>query len=163
MASGQLIKTTKVFNKGKISLAGYDIPIRLLPMSLAGFDIVIGMDWLSTNQVHIKCEQKSIDIQAPDNKTVRIAGDQNAGQISIISKIKANQCLGKGCLAFMVYVAKEFKPKKINEVPVVSEFQDVFPDEFPGIPPDREVEFKIELLPGTNPIAKAPYNLVLSK
>ncbi|XP_076940470.1 uncharacterized protein LOC143609660 [Bidens hawaiensis] len=59
----------------------------------------------------------------------------------------------------MAYVTKEPELKKLEEVPIVTEFKDVFPDELPGIPPDREVEFRIDLVSGTAPIAKSPYRL----
>ena len=48
---------------------------------------------------------------------------------------------------------------KIGDVPVVDEFPDVFPDELPGLPPDREIEFAIDLAPGTEPVSKAPYRM----
>ena len=51
----------------------------------------------------------------------------------------------------------EIKEKRIEDIPVVREFPDVFPKELPGIPPDREIEFNIDLVPGTNPISKTPY------
>ncbi|XP_076902014.1 uncharacterized protein LOC143556626 [Bidens hawaiensis] len=132
-------------------------------MTLAGFDVVLGMDWLSMNQACILCNDKAMEIRAPNNKIVRIIGDNEAGKVGIISKIKANLYLGKGCLAFMDYVTKESEPKKIEEVSVVSEFKDVFPNELPRIPPDREVEFKIDLLPGTSLIAKSPYRLATTE
>jgi hypothetical protein len=49
--------------------------------------------------------------------------------------------------------------KALADIPVVSEFPDVFPDDLPGLPPDRDVEFKIELLPGTAPISRKPYRI----
>ncbi|XP_076907643.1 uncharacterized protein LOC143564168 [Bidens hawaiensis] len=156
MANGSLIKISEVLSS-YISLAGHDMPVQLLPMELAGFDVIIGMDWLAVNQARILCNQKAIEILTPNRKIIRIAGDKDSGRIGIISKIKASHCLGKGCLAFMAYVSKEPEFKKIEEVTIVSEFKDVFFDELPGIPPDREVEFKIALVPGTAPIAKSPY------
>ncbi|XP_076916414.1 uncharacterized protein LOC143576121 [Bidens hawaiensis] len=128
-------------------------------MELAGFDVILGMDWLAANQARILCNEKTIEILTPNNKMMRTAGDKDSGKIGIISKIKASHCLGKGCLAFMAYVTKEPEPKKQEEVPIVTEFKDVFPNELPGIPPDREVEFRIDLIPGTTPIAKSPYRL----
>ncbi|XP_076909031.1 uncharacterized protein LOC143566144 [Bidens hawaiensis] len=157
-ANGSLIKISEVLNS-YITLAGYEMPVQLLPMELAGFDVILGMDWLAANQARIICNEKAIEILTPNKKMICIAGDKESGKIGIISKIKANHCLGKGCLAFMAYVTKEPEPKKIEEVPIVSEFKDVFPDELPGIPTDREVEFRIDLVPGTTPIAKSPYRL----
>ncbi|XP_076947398.1 uncharacterized protein LOC143619331 [Bidens hawaiensis] len=132
-------------------------------MTLAGFDVVLGMDWLSSNQAHILCNDKAIDIQTSQNKTIRITGDIEAGKVGIISKIKASSCLGKGCFAFMAYVTKEPEPKNMKDVPIVYEFQDMFPNELPGTPPNREVEFRIDLLRETSPIAKSPCRLAPSE
>ncbi|XP_076921005.1 uncharacterized protein LOC143582284 [Bidens hawaiensis] len=158
MSNGSLIKISELLSSC-ISLTGHDMPVQLLPMELAGFDVILGMDWLATNQARILCNEKAIEILTPNRKIIRIAGDKDSGKIGIISKINASHCLGKGCLAFMAYVTKEPESKKIEEVPIVLEFKDVFPDELPGIPPDLEVEFKIDLVPGTAPIAKSPYIL----
>jgi hypothetical protein len=49
--------------------------------------------------------------------------------------------------------------KSIKDVPVVREYPDVFPEELPGMPPDRDIEFVIDLIPGTSPIAKRPYRM----
>ncbi|XP_076909482.1 uncharacterized protein LOC143566758 [Bidens hawaiensis] len=128
-------------------------------MELVGFDVILGMDWLFANQARIICNEKAIDILTPNKKVIRIAGDKEAGRIGIISKIKSSHCLGKGYLTFMAYMTKEPESKKMEEVPIVSEFKDVFPEELPRIPPDREVEFRIDLVSGPSPIAKSPYRL----
>jgi hypothetical protein len=49
--------------------------------------------------------------------------------------------------------------KSLADIPVVCEFPDVFPDDLPGLPPDQDMEFKIELLPGTAPISRRPYRM----
>ena len=72
----------------------------------------------------------------------------------MISATRASKLLGKGCIAFLCAVevleTPEFEPK---DIPIVQEFLEVF-QEVPGLPPDREIEFAIELLPGTTPISK---------
>ena len=55
------------------------------------------------------------------------------------------------------------RPGSIDEVPIVCEFPDVFPEEFPGVPPERQVKFRMDLVPGAAPIAKAPYRLAPSE
>ena len=74
--------------------------------------------------------------------------------------MQTRKLLQQGCEAYLVYVTevKEEAPK-IEDIPVVNEFLDVFPDELPGLPPDREIEFAIELAPGTGPVSKAPYRM----
>ncbi|KAI3706808.1 hypothetical protein L6452_24787 [Arctium lappa] len=66
--------------------------------------------------------------------------------------VKAQKCLSKGCLSFLAYVIDaKLEKKKLEDVKVVREFPDVFPDDFPSLPPDRQVEFKIDLTPGAAP------------
>ena len=68
--------------------------------------------------------------------------------------------LRKGCEAYIAYVLNtDITGSKLESVPVVCEFPDVFPEELPGLPPIREVEFSIDLLPGTAPISIAPYRM----
>ncbi|KAG8480886.1 hypothetical protein CXB51_025570 [Gossypium anomalum] len=70
----------------------------------------------------------------------------------------------KGCEAYLAYVLdSKVIDKKVESTPVVCEFSDVFPEELPGLPPIREVEFGIELVPGTTPILIAPYRMALTE
>ncbi|XP_076942468.1 uncharacterized protein LOC143612346 [Bidens hawaiensis] len=127
-------------------------------MTLGGFDTVLGMDWLSDNLAHILRDKKAIEIRTNGN-IIQIVGDKGAGHVSLKSMIKANKCLCKGYLAFMVCVTEEPKEKKLENVPIISKFPDVFLEELPGIPPERDVEFRVDLMPGTAPIAKSLYRL----
>ena len=77
--------------------------------------------------------------------------------------VKAEKCLRQGCEGFWLYLINDKIERKIEDVPVVAEFPDVFPEELPGLPPNRQVEFRIDLIPGTAPIAKAPYLLAPSE
>ncbi|KAI3773700.1 hypothetical protein L1987_48230 [Smallanthus sonchifolius] len=157
-ANGDLIQISEILNDCHITLSGHVIPTRLLPMTLAGFDIVLGMDWLASNQAHIPCDKKAIELRSPKDNILTINGNKLSNSAGIISMLKATKYLGKGCLAYLVSVTADTK-KKIEDVPVVAKFPKVFPDELSGIPPEREVEFRINLVPGTVPIAKALYRL----
>ncbi len=65
-----------------------------------------------------------------------------------------------GCEAFSVHVINTRKTSpSIQEIPIICKFLDVFPEELPGLPPDREVEFTLEVMPGTAPISTAPYRM----
>ena len=87
-------------------------------------------------------------------------GDSIASPKRIISSLKATSMLRKRCTRFLDYVVDVSGEEKDGcDIPVVKEFLDVFPDELPGVVLDREVEFTIELVPGTNPISIAPYRM----
>ncbi|KZV49595.1 hypothetical protein F511_15455 [Dorcoceras hygrometricum] len=87
-------------------------------------------------------------------------GKGSRAKIPLISAITMNNLLQKGAEGFLIYAidTKKSSPNLVD-IPVVCEFADVFPDEIPGLPPYREVDFSIELLPGTQPISKAPYRM----
>ena len=74
--------------------------------------------------------------------------------------IKARKSLRKGCQGYLAYVInKEAEPDELQQIPVVREFGDVFPKELPRLPPEREIEFSVELLPSTSPISIVPYQM----
>ncbi|GJW28081.1 putative reverse transcriptase domain-containing protein [Tanacetum coccineum] len=138
-----------------------NFPINLIPIQLGEFDLVIGMDWLSDNQAKIICNKKMVKLKSPNGEVTCIYGDKKSRGLNLISTMKTIKCLRKGCMAYLAYVteAKEIEKKEVSNIPVVSDFSDVFPDDLPGIPPERQVEFGIDLIPGATPIAKAPYRL----
>lgn len=85
----------------------------------------------------------------------------NGLRTPIISALKARMLLDSGCVGFLASVVDVLAEQKfkIQDVPVVNEFLEVFPEDLLGLPPDRELEFEIELMPGTTPISKTPYRM----
>ncbi|XP_076892254.1 uncharacterized protein LOC143543926 [Bidens hawaiensis] len=143
----------------RLEVEGEVYSIDLIPMILGEFDAVIGMDWLSRHHAEIICHQKIIHLSAPSGRRISIYGEKK-GNLSICSIMKAKKYLNHGCKAFLAYVVDTSQVEiKIENVPVVNEFLDVFPNVLPGIPPEREVEFRIDLVADAKPIAKAPYRL----
>ncbi|KAM0025819.1 putative nucleotidyltransferase, Ribonuclease H [Helianthus debilis subsp. tardiflorus] len=128
-------------------------------MNLAGFDVVLGIDWLLANHARILCDKNSIEIHTPTGELVVITGDKPQRPLKYILVMKLATYLRKQRIAYMVSVVVNTKSKELKEIPVVSEYPNVFPEDLPRLPPDREVEFRIHLIPGTIPIAKAPYRL----
>ncbi|KAG8498362.1 hypothetical protein CXB51_006995 [Gossypium anomalum] len=125
------------------------------------FDVILGMDWLAVHDAVVNYKSKTIDLRCVDNEIIRVEStDLNRLLAKIISSILAQKHVRKGCEAYLAYVldSKESE-KKLESVPVVCKYPDVFPEELPGLPPVREVEFGIELVPGTTPILIAPYRM----
>ena len=118
------------------------------------------MDWLSPNHADILCFEKAIRLNLPTGQTLIIYGDKLSSNLRIISFIKAQKLLRKECHAFLAHVINEKQEvKDFASIPEVCNFPDVFPKELPGIPPERQVEFRIDLIPGATPVAKPPYRL----
>ncbi|GKG43331.1 hypothetical protein Tco_0480015, partial [Tanacetum coccineum] len=86
-------------------------------------------------------------------------GDINNSRLKIASCIKARKYIEKGCELFLAQV----KEKRLEGVPVIRDFPEVLPDELPRLPPPRQVEFRIDLMPGAAPVARAPYRLAPSE
>jgi len=103
-----------------------------------GLDVIMGMNWLSKHDGVIKCGPHIIDLLHPSGSRVLLS----------LSKMESH-----------LYALTSTKATVLEYIPVVCEYPDVFPEELPGMPPDREVEFVIELKPGTTPISKRPYRM----
>ncbi|KAM0058195.1 putative nucleotidyltransferase, Ribonuclease H [Helianthus debilis subsp. tardiflorus] len=159
LADGTLESVSTLLDGCSIAIKNHSIPLSLLPMKLAGFDIVLGMDWLSHNQAQIACDKKLVTIKTPSDELVTIQGDTQYGLPDNMSILKVSQCLKSGCVIYVAQVTVDNPKPKIEDIPIISEYPDVFPDELPGLPPERQVEFRIDILPGSAPIARAPYRL----
>ncbi|KAI3745023.1 hypothetical protein L1987_58123 [Smallanthus sonchifolius] len=111
-------------------------PIRLFVMILGGFDVILGMDWLTANEAQTICKRKIIRLKAPDGSDVEVFGDHDISMPNVISMIKAKDYLRRRCEAYLVYVINNYKVvKELDGVPVVHEYPEVFPEDFPGVPP----------------------------
>ncbi|KAI3701720.1 hypothetical protein L6452_27002 [Arctium lappa] len=138
--------------------------VTLLPMKMDHFDIILGMDWLSKHQVSIDCKAKQIvfgDVNEPEYVFQGVSPKKGT---RVISAIKVKAMIWQGREGFLAALQDpEEVCLKLEDIHVVNEFPDVFPDELPGVPPEREVEFTIDLIPGASPISKAPYRMAPSE
>ncbi|GJU07075.1 putative reverse transcriptase domain-containing protein [Tanacetum coccineum] len=121
MADGNLVSTNTVIQGCTLTLLNQPFKIDLMPIKLGSFDVVIGMDWLSKYHARIICDEKVVHI--PIN-----------GETLIIRVME-----------------KKSDEKRLEDIPVVREFPEVFPEDLPGLPPVRQVEFQIDLIPGAAP------------
>jgi hypothetical protein len=110
----------------------------LIHLGLGGLDVIIGMNWLTQHQVLLHIANRMIEIHPPTSGHTTLYLPKAEGI--------------KPCSYATVTV-------QLEDIPVVCEYPDVFPDELPGMPPDRDVGFVIELQPGTTPISKRPYRM----
>jgi hypothetical protein len=100
------------------------------------------MDWLSKYDEVIQCARKAVKLTKKDGTSVEFVAMVQSNQDSVLNQTKA--------------IALE-------DIKVVREYPDVFPTELSGMPPDRDIEFLIELLPGTPPISKRPYRMSINE
>ena len=137
---------------------GVVMPANLIPLDIVDFDVILGADWLHYNRAHIDYYEKSVTFYRPGLPEVTFVGERSGVRHGVISAMRANKLLLKGCQGYLAHVVlNDVVPSNVKEVGVVKHYPDVFPDDLPGLPPDRDVEFSIDLLPGTDPISLTPY------
>ncbi|GKE76745.1 putative nucleotidyltransferase, ribonuclease H [Tanacetum coccineum] len=144
IASGQLVEIDKVIKGCKLEIEGHVFDIDLIPFGHGNFDVIIGMDWLSNYKAEIICHEKVVRIPLPDSKVFRVLEERPEEKARLLTSAKASD-------------------KKQVEIVVVRDFPEVFPDDLLGLPPLREIEFRIELIPRAILIAKSPYRLAPSE
>ncbi|XP_071714759.1 uncharacterized protein [Rutidosis leptorrhynchoides] len=158
VGDGRTVPVTTSVSRVTIEIDENEFPMTCLIIHILSFDVVLGIDWLGLHKVSIKCDKKIIHFPLADGTRAVARGERGEFDSPLILMTKAKKSLAKGCDSFLAYVINAKKEKKyVSDIPIVSEFPEVFPDELPGLPPVREVEYKIELLPGSTPVAKAPY------
>ncbi|GJU69543.1 putative reverse transcriptase domain-containing protein [Tanacetum coccineum] len=171
LADGRIIGLNTILRGCTLNLLNHPFNINLMPVELGSFDAIIGMDWLAKYQAIIVCAKKIIRIPW-GNETLIVHGDEsNQGheaRLHIISYSKTQEYMLKGCPVFLAYfttneVEDKSEKKRLEDVPIVRDFPEVFPEDLPGLPPTRQVEFQIDLVPGAAPVARAPYRLAPSE
>ena len=164
VANGKSISIDSVIRNCTLNLNDFNFPIDLIPMQLGSFDVIVGMDWLAKYHAEIVCFEKYIRIPLPDGQVLRIYGEKPSKGLHLMSCFQAAKYLRKNYVAFLANVMEKKRvDKKLEDIPVVREYPEVFPDDVTGLPPTREVEFRIDLVPGATPVAKSPYRLAPSE
>ena len=128
LADGTMGTVSTVLDGCVISIRNHSFPLSLLPFKLAGFDVVLGMDWLSHNQAQIVCNQKQVVIKTPSGEPLTIQGDTRHGLPAQVSMLKASRCLKKGCVIYMAQVTIGEEKPKIEDILVISDYPEVFPE-----------------------------------
>nr|GEX23696.1 putative reverse transcriptase domain-containing protein [Tanacetum cinerariifolium] len=123
----------------------------------------LNLDWLVKYDAVIVCGKKVIRIPYR-NEMLIVESDKGVSRLKVISCIKAHKYVKRGCHLFLPHVTeRKSKEKRMENVPVIHDFPEVFPEELPGLPPPRQVEFQIDLVPGAALVARAPYRLTPSE
>jgi hypothetical protein len=135
---GGKIASNQIYRKVPIQLGSNLIKIDLLLLDLEGMDVLLGMDWMTRHRMSLDISSRAMEIDSPDHEAT-------------ILYLPQREC-NNSC-------AYAVQGVKLKDIPIVCEYPDIFPDDLPGIPPDRDIEFIIELQPCTAPISKRPYRM----
>jgi hypothetical protein len=125
-----------------IAIRGVDFLSNLIIVDSKGIDIILGMYWLRKYDRVILCTKRTIHLTWEDGTTVEFMAAIFANQISVLNQVKGTS---------------------MDEIRIVQDYPDVFLEELPGMPPNWDIEFMIELLRGTPPISKRPYRMSMNE
>ncbi|GKE17264.1 putative reverse transcriptase domain-containing protein [Tanacetum coccineum] len=166
LADGKSLTTNTILRGCTLNLQNHLFKIDLLPIELGSFDVFVRMDWMAEHRAKVVCYEKYIRVPYGNDMLIiqgEKSGVKNESRLEVISSIRTQGYIDKGCQVFLVQMIKkeetEAFEKRIEDVPVVRDFSEVFPEDLPGLPPTRQVEFHIELIPRAAPVAHAPYRL----
>ncbi|GKE06696.1 putative reverse transcriptase domain-containing protein, partial [Tanacetum coccineum] len=171
LADGKLVGIDTIIRGCTLNFLDHPFNIDLMPVELGSFDVIIGMDWLRRCHDVIVCDEKLVQVPY-GNETLTFYGNENSNgrenQLTVISCSKAQEYMAKGCQVFLAQISTKKEEdksegKQIKDVPIIRDFPEVFPEDLPGLPLARPVEFQIDLIPGAAPVARAPFRLAPSK
>ncbi|XP_038877048.1 uncharacterized protein LOC120069376 [Benincasa hispida] len=139
---GDVLLVNEVLRDCEVLVEGLNMLVDLLPLELQALDVIFGMDFSFTHYASMDCHRKEVTFRKPGLAEMVFRGEKKIIPTSLISALKAEKLLRKGCTSFLAHVVEVQEEKlKPEDVPVVNEFLDVFPTDLSGFPLDREVVF----------------------
>nr|GFD30518.1 putative reverse transcriptase domain-containing protein [Tanacetum cinerariifolium] len=163
LADGRISETNVILRGCMLGLLGHPLNNDLMSVELGSFDVIISMDWLEKYHAVIFCDEKIVRIPY-GYEVLIIRGDdcdsESKSKLSIISCTKTQKYIPKGCQVYLTQVTSKksddkSEEKRLEDVPIMRKFS----KDFPGLPPTRQVEFQINVVPGAAPVARAAYRL----
>ena len=155
---GYSVIVNKVYRDRPIRIREYEFLGDLIELSFREFDVIFGMDWLSRHQAIINCRMKRVTLRTPNEDELTFIGERSNHLSNVISIDTAKAMVRKGCEAYLAYVIETEKERpSVFDIPTVSDFPDVFPEELPGLPPQRESKFSIDVVLGATPASITPF------
>ncbi|GJR12349.1 putative reverse transcriptase domain-containing protein [Tanacetum coccineum] len=146
LADGMVVSTNTVFKGCTLNLVNHIFEIALMLIELGTFDVIIGMDWIVKHDADIVYGKKVVCISY-GNKILIVKSDQGVSRLKVKSCIKARKYVERGCHLFLAHVTeKKSKEKRLEDVPIICDFPEVFPEEFPGLPPPRQLSVQLQEL-----------------
>eukprot|EP00253_Pinus_taeda_P014052 PITA_14052 len=162
LATGAKRRVTAKINDCSFTIADQPITADLNILPLGSYDILIGMDWLEKHWSLVDCKTKIIYYRDQEGNSKEMQGIKRPVQVRPITANQLVKCVRKGCQVYAIqvgYANTKDESASLNDIPVIQEFTDVFPEEIPGLPLRRNIDFTIELVPGVAPISRAPYRM----
>ena len=155
--TGESLWPSQMLKGSLFYIEGKDMEADLILIYLKGLDVILGMDWLASNYASMDCFRKEVIFRRPGLLVVVFYGERRRAPSGLIY---ARCLLQKGCKGYLAHIVDTHSSEvRLEDVSVVRDFLDVFLDDLPGLPPEREIDFPINLVPSTAPISLPPYRM----
>ncbi|KAF3684468.1 hypothetical protein FXO38_00255 [Capsicum annuum] len=157
---GDSVVAKRVYRNCVVSIHGRETVADLIELDMIDFDAILGMDWLHSCYATLDCRTRKVSFPFSNETPVIWAESFMEPRGHFISYLRARKLIFKGCMYHLIRVKySKIGNLPLQSVPVVNEFPEVFPEDLPGIPPDREINFGIDVLPDTRLIFIPPYRM----
>ena len=154
---GHSVSVNSVYRNCLIVIQAREFLADLITLPFREFDFILGMDWLSKHRAIVDCSQKTVVLRCSDQSEVIVQGIKSGSMSNVISAMQDRRLMRKGCETFLALILDSKRGQvDVEKIPIVREFPNVFPEELPGIPLEREVDLSIKIVPGTTPVPRAP-------
>ena len=151
------IVSSKMLRDCLVMIGYREMLVDLVLLDLHDFDVILGMDWLASYHAFVDCFGKKVIFSIPGQLEFSFEGKHADRPLRMISTLQASSLLLKDCQGFLAYVVSDENDLKLEDIPVVRDFP--YANDLLGLPPKKEVEFTIDLVPGTTLIFKTPYKM----
>ena len=157
---GHSVMMNKVYRDCPIKVRKYEFLGDLIELSFREFDVISGMDWLSRHQAIVDYRRKRVTLRTPNEDEVTFIGERSNHLSNVIFAATTKTLVRKVCEADLAYVIETDKARpSVSDIPTVSDFSDMFPEELLGLPPQREIEFSIDVVVGATLASITPYRM----
>ncbi|XP_051115695.1 uncharacterized protein LOC127240887 [Andrographis paniculata] len=160
LPSGEILECREFYMQILVNIGGVDFATNLLNMKLSEFDVILGMDWLMAYQAQFDCRKRSILLVGAMGEQVNYAGSARQPSMKVISPLSFQALIRKGYPVYLCEV-RDLKQveQRLQNISMVRDFPNVFPDDIPGMPSAREVDCTIDIVSGAEPVSRAPYRM----
>ena len=157
---GHIVSVNNIYRNYPIVIQTREFLADLITLPFREFDLILGMDWLFKHRAIVDCGQKTVVLRCSDQTEVIVKGIGSSVMSNVISTMQARRFMRKGCETFLVVILDSKRGQvDLEKIPVVREFPDVFPEELPSIPLERDVDLAIEIKTRIVPMSRAPYRM----